>query len=239
MATALDGKCYDCGSAQQNPASPTCYNCGSAQQYTDDEEEDREKVMDQGLEGEPKTLAGGAMDASRLIAEFPGGWIIAELPGGCQAQPAAKRPRLEVEQMARQMVEEEFAKESSSLVEPVERLLLRVCEFALEKCQKIVEVEKIVEVDKIVEKIVEVEKIVYIEVEKIVEVEKALVKFVEKIVEVEKKTVEAEKTIVEVASLCNETMIDDPYNVEDSQERFAKLLMDMRELSENGPKTTR
>ena len=79
----------------------------------------------------------------------------------------------------------------------------------------------------------------YIEVEKIVEVEKVLVKFVEKIVEVEKKTVEAEKTIVEVASLCNETMIDDPYNVEDSQERFAKLLMDMRELSENGPKTTR
>ena len=77
--------------------------------------------------------------------------------------------RLEVEQVARQMVEEEFAKESSSLVEPVERLLLRVCEFALEKCQKIVEVEKIV-VEKIVEKIVEVEKIVY--VEKIVEVEK-------------------------------------------------------------------
>ena len=86
MAMALEGKCYDCGSAQQNPASPTCYNCGSAQQYTDeeeDEEEDREKVMDQGLEGEPKTLAGGAMDASRLIAELPGGWIIAELPGGC------------------------------------------------------------------------------------------------------------------------------------------------------------
>jgi len=81
---------------------------------------------------------------------------------------------------------------------------------------------------------VEVEKIVYIEVEKIVEVEKVLVKFVEKIVEVEKKTVEAEKTIVEVASLCNETMIDDPYTVDDSQERrpavsFAKLLMDMRE----------
>ena len=140
MAMALEGKCYNCGSAQQNPASPTCYNCGSAQQYTDeeeeDEEEDREKVMDQGLEGEPKTLAGGAMDASRLIAELPGGWIIAELPGGCQAQPAAKRPRLEVEQMARQMVEEEFAKESSSLVEPVERLLLHVCEIALEKCQK-------------------------------------------------------------------------------------------------------
>ena len=75
---------------------------------------------------------------------------------------------------------------------------------------------------------VEVEKIVYIEVEKIVEVEKVLVKFVEKIVEVEKKTVEAEKTIVEVASLCNETMIDDPYNVEDSQERFAKLSLGPR-----------
>ena len=65
MAMAQEGKCYNCGSAQQNPASPTCYNCGTCH-YTDDkeeeEEEDREKVMDQVLGGEPWTLAGSPVE---------------------------------------------------------------------------------------------------------------------------------------------------------------------------------
>ena len=41
MAMALEGKCYNCGSAQQNPASPTCYRCGTCQ-HTNEEEEDEE-----------------------------------------------------------------------------------------------------------------------------------------------------------------------------------------------------
>ena len=40
---ALEGKCYNCGSAQQNPASPTCYRCGT------EEEEEEEEEAGEGL----------------------------------------------------------------------------------------------------------------------------------------------------------------------------------------------
>ena len=36
------GKCYNCGSAQQNPASPTCYRCGTCQHTNEEEEEEEE-----------------------------------------------------------------------------------------------------------------------------------------------------------------------------------------------------
>ena len=43
MAMALEGKCYNCGSAQQNPASPTCYRCGTCQHTTEEEDEEDEE----------------------------------------------------------------------------------------------------------------------------------------------------------------------------------------------------